>query len=124
VRVFVAIELLWSDQHDINRLSNSMEIEVDIPQHMALVELSTFHHEKIDVTMRSHRFPRGGPEKNDPLWMRHCDNTLNDLLKYYLSDLSHSCHLTASLTLNIAEQQKDAIKLFVDPIVYAELSKS
>jgi hypothetical protein len=101
-----------------------MEIDIDIPQHMTLVELSAFYYEEVDVTMRSHRFPRGGPEKNDSLWLRHCDNALNDLLEYCLSDLSHSCYLTASLTLNIAEQRKDAIELFVDPIVYAEHSKS
>src|SRR5262249_2305865 len=106
VRVFVAIELFWSDQHDINRLSNSMEIEVNIPYHLALVELPTFHHEKIDITMRSHRFPRGGSEKNDSLRVCYSDNTLNNLLKYCLSDLSHSCHLTASLTLNIVGNEK------------------
>jgi hypothetical protein len=104
-------------------LSNSMEIDVNISQHTALVKLTTFYHEQIDITVRSHRFSRGGPKKNDPLRLCHCRYALNDLIEYCLSDLGHTCDFTDSPAFRVFEQRKDSAELLVNPSVYFGQSK-
>ena len=124
MRVPVAFELFWSDQHYIYGLSNSMQIDVNIPQHTTLVKLAAFHYEQIHVAVRSHLFPRGGPKKNDPLWLRHRHDALNDLCEYFRSDLGHRCNLRASPAVTVPEQRKDSTKFLVDTIAYSKQSKS
>jgi len=100
-----------------------MEMDVNISQHTTLVKFTTFHHEQIDITVRSHRFPRGGPKKNDPLWLRHRHNALNDLVECFLSDLGHTYNFTVFPTLSVSEQRKDSTKLLVNTTAYADQNK-
>lgn len=77
--VTILLQFLGSDNKYVDSLPYSYEIHVDLLDEMPPGKITIFlHHQQIEVAVRPHVAPRGGPEQENALRLGHLDDALND----------------------------------------------
>ena len=110
--------IAFSRHHDVFGNTHTGQATVDGLCGSSTVYPIVDDDQDVQVTVRSQRTTRGGPEKDDSFWLSHLDDSTDDIIQDVLADYSGYRHHDSPLR-RVATYSRISFL----PLIYAILQK-